>query len=108
MESRLETRKSITRSTIAMVLLLMFLGITTVEVLSHEWLMGHQTEWIDFENDQEKEEDPEEKKHDKDKLLTNWSLRLHPSHHLKCNPAIFPVGLSDQIEEVLSPPPDRV
>ena len=95
------------KSTMAALLLLFFTGLFTVDSISHQWSEGHQTEWIDFENDQEKEKDSEEKKHNQDKLLSDWSVRIHRLNRVMNDRAFFPVGLNEQINEVLSPPPDR-
>lgn len=89
---------------------MLFLSGFLVETVSFELNECYQSELIDFEGEKDSEEDKKEKeeKEKEDKLLQGEELPLLKDIQLIAHAEHHSTGLSEEILEVLSPPPESI
>lgn len=93
---------------IAALFLLLFIGTFVLQSLSHNVNELYKSELVDFEGDTDSEEDSknEKEKEKEDKLLNEIGMLLSENTQRIYRGHIFEAGPNEEIEEVLSPPPE--
>ena len=95
------------RKGIAITFLLLFLGGFTVESLSYHFDDYCQSELVDFEQEEKDSEEDKKEKEKEDKLLTAEDITSATSQQYARKAQYQLRSLSEEIQEVLSPPPER-
>lgn len=95
------------RKALSIAFLLLFLGGFTAESLAHHFDDYCQSELVDFEQEEKDSEEQDKKeKEQEDKLLTAEDITSAISQQYARKAQYQLSSLSEEIQEVLSPPPE--
>jgi len=100
--------QQIFRNAVAVLFLLLFTSSFVLESLAHNVNELYKSELVDFEGDTDSEEDSknEKEKEKEDKLLNEIGISLSENTQRIYRGHTFASGPNEEIEEVLSPPPE--
>ncbi|GAB5523632.1 MAG: hypothetical protein Roseis2KO_15040 [Roseivirga sp.] len=108
MKPSLTTYRTFFRNTLAVVFMLLFTSSFVVESMAYDLEDLYQKELVDFEGDTDSEEDSknEKEKEKEDRMLSSIGLLLSENTQRIYLGHVILSGLNEEIEEVLSPPPE--
>lgn len=89
-----------------MLFLLLFTSSFVVESLAHDLIDLYQSELMDFEGDTDSEEDTKNEKEKENKILSDLNMLISQNTQLVYLGHVILTGPNEEIQEVLSPPPE--
>lgn len=89
-----------------MLFFLLFTSSFVVESLVHDLSDLYQSELLDFEGDTDSEEDSKKEKEKENKILSDLSMLISQNTQLIYLGHVILTGPNEEIQEVLSPPPE--
>ena len=100
------TYYTITKRGLAVFFLMLFLNGFVIETFAYHWNESCQTEIVDFEGEKDTEEDNKDEKEKENKILEQSEILPYQAQEIPDNCTHLSHTGSEEILEVLSPPPD--
>ena len=94
------------KRTLAFLFLLLFLNGFVAETMAFHWQDLCQSELVDFEGEKDSEEDNKDEKEKENKILEWAEPTARHEYNMPVLSAYQLASVSEEIHEVLSPPPD--